>query len=221
MFNAQANPYMGAANPYAGQNQYLNQMVGDAQADVTNAYNTSVAPAISSAFSSGGAYGGSAHQQAASESQRQLAGELGRVSTNLRSADYDRQAQLAESGLNRNAGLAGDLLNRQQSAWSTDQQNRFGAVDRLSELNSAKYGDAKALMNIGQQQQNLYQGLYDQGYEDFQDWRNYDQNQLGVLANALGSIQGGSQSQTGANPNYKSAGQNAAGYAALLASLWG
>lgn len=46
-------------------------------------------------------------------------------------------------------------------------------------------------------------------------------NRLGALTNALGSIQGGTSQQTGANPNYRSAGQNAAGYAALIASLWG
>ena len=128
----------------------------------------------------------------------------------MRNADYNRQAQLAESGLDRS-----------QSAWAQNQNNNLQAMGQIPGLNSSKYDDARALMNIGQQEQNLRQSVYDTGYENFTEERDWDKNQLGVLANALGTVQGGSSSQTGANPNYKSAGQNAAGYAALLASMWG
>ena len=61
----------------------------------------------------------------------------------------------------------------------------------------------------------------DMAYNDFIAQRDWDKNQLGVLANALGTVQGGSSSATGANPNYRSAGQNTAGYATMLAGLWG
>lgn len=158
--------------------------------------------------------------------------QLGQISTTMRGRDYENQQQLAEADINRrmqaqqtdiarNAGLAESYLGRQQSAWQGNRGQELAALGMVPQMNEARYGDARALMNIGQQQQNLYQGLYDQGYDDFVEGRDWDQNQLGVLANALGSIQGGTSSQTGANPNYRSAGQNAAGYAALLASLWG
>lgn len=196
-------------------------MIANSQGDITRAYNNNAVPGMMAQFNAGGAYGGSAHQQAMSESQRQLAGELGQVSTGLRSQDYDRRAQLTEAALNRNSGLAEQLLNREQSAWAMNRGNEQSALGMLPQISNMRYDDARALMNIGMQEQNLAQSVYDTGYEDFQDWRNYDQNQLGVLANALGSIQGGTSSQTGANPNYRSAGQNAAGYAALIASLWG
>lgn len=202
--------YTPGTNQYAGQNPYLQQMIDNSTGDITRAYNNVTSPGISSAFSSGGAYGGSAHAQAVSESQRQLADQIGQTVTGLRSDDYNRQAQLAESA-----------LNRQQSAYAMNKGLEAQAMGMIPQFNSARYDDARALMNIGQQQQNLYQGVYDQGYDDFRDWRDYDANQLGVLANALGAVQGGTASQTGANPNYRSAGQNAAGYAALLASLWG
>lgn len=127
----------------------------------------------------------------------------------------------SQADLARNAGLYESQLDRQQNAWRDNQALRMNALSAVPSLQSSRYDDARALMNIGQQQQSLYQGLYDQGYEDFRDWRDYDTNQLGILANALGSVQGGSASQTGANPNYKSAGENALGYAALIASLWG
>lgn len=91
----------------------------------------------------------------------------------------------------------------------------------LPQFNDMRYDDARALMSIGAQQQGLAQNAYDVGYDNFTEWRDWDANRLGILTNALGAIQGGTSSQTGANPNYRSAGQNAAGYAALLASLWG
>jgi hypothetical protein len=197
-------------NPYAGTNPHLDSMIQSAQGDVTRSYNNVTAPGISSAFSAGGAYGGSAHAQAQAESQRVLANELGDVSTGLRSQDYDRQAALAESA-----------INRQGQAWQMNRQNEQNALGMIPTLNDARYDDARALMNIGQQQQGLWQGLYDQGYDDFLERRDWNKNQMGVLTNALGTINGGTQSQTSANPNYRSSGQNVAGYAALLASLWG
>lgn len=157
---------------------------------------------------------------------------MGDISTNLRSQDYDRQVALSEADINRrlgaqqqdlsrNSGLANDYLNRQQSAWAMNRGNEQSVLGMIPQFNDMKYDDARALMNIGQQQQNLYQGLYDQGYEDFRDWRDYDANQLGVLANALGAVQGGTSSQTGPNPNYTSAAQNTAAMATALAALWG
>lgn len=196
-------------------------MVADSQADVTRSFNNNAVPGMMSQFSAGGAYGGSAHQAAMAESQRQLAGELGQVSTGLRNADFDRRAQLAQADLARNASLAESHLGRQQSAWQGNRNQELAALGMVPTLNDARYNDARALMNIGSQQQNLWQGLYDQGYEDFKEGRDWEQNQIGFLANALGTLNGGPSAQTGANPNYRSAGQNAAAYASMIAALWG
>ena len=206
-------------------------MVADAQGDVTSAFQNSTVPNLFAQFNSAGAYGGTQHMAAMSQANQDLAGQLGRVSTTLRSQDFDRQAQLAESGLNRNlqaqqtdlarnAGLADSFAGRQQSAWAQNQGNSLQALGMVPQLNDARYDDARALLNIGQLQQNLGQSVYDTAYDDFREYRDWDANRLGVLTNALGAIQGGTSSQTGANPNYRSAGQNAAGYAALLASMW-
>jgi hypothetical protein len=51
----------------------------------------------------------------------------------------------------------------------------------------------------------LSQDVYDTAYNNFTDWRDWDANRLGILSNALGTVQGGTGSQTGANPNYRSA----------------
>jgi hypothetical protein len=59
----------------------------------------------------------------------------------------------------------------------------------------------------------------DANYEQYKDGRDWSANRLGLLTNMLGSIKGGSQ--TGANPNYTSASQNAATWATILASMYG
>jgi len=131
-------------NPYAGQNPYLGDMIANAQQDVTRAYQNSVVPQTLSQFNAGGAFGGTAMQQAMAEDNRGLAEQLGRVSTNLRNADYDRQAQLADS-----------YLGRQQSAWAQDMSNRQGALGMIPSLAQSRFSGAQALGNIGLQQQGL------------------------------------------------------------------
>lgn len=128
----------------------------------------------------------------------------------LRNQDYNRQAQLAESGLNRG-----------MDAYRMNEGIRQNALGMIPSFNNAKFDDANAMMRIGGLQQQLGQSAMDIGYDDFREWRDWDANRLGVLTNALGSIQGGTTSATGDNPNYRSAGQNAAAGAAILASMWG
>ena len=41
------------------------------------------------------------------------------------------------------------------------------------------------------------------------------------MDNALASIRGGTESRTGANPNYTSAAQNVGSYATTIAALYG
>lgn len=137
----------------------------------------------------------------------------------MRSADYDRQVGLAESALGRQQSD----LSRNAGLYGQRQANQFQAVNGLAGLQSMGYKDATALGAIGGQQQGLYQQAIDDDREAFTEERDWNRNNLGLLSNALGSIKGGtsSQSNTGANPNYRSGAENAASYAAILASLWG
>lgn len=65
------------------------------------------------------------------------------------------------------------------------------------------------------------QQLYDANYNEFLRQQGYGQQALNPLLQALSTIQGGTVSGTAANPNYRSAGQNAATAAAIFASLYG
>ena len=161
-------------------------------------------------FQAGGAFGGTAHQQALANSQGELAEQLGDISSTLRNADYDRQVNLREAA-----------IDREFRDWQQDRAFDLQGIGMLPGLEEARYGGAEKLLGIGSMDQQLRQSALDTMYGDFQEWRDWDANRLGVLTNALGSVQGGTSTQTGANPNYRSAGQNAAAYAAILASLWG
>lgn len=157
---------IGQANPYAS-NAYTDEMIANVNRDVTSQYQNAIAPNLMAQFNQGGAYGGSAHQQALEGSQAALARELAGNATNVRYANQD------------------NLM-----------RDWYAQLARQQQLNDANYDQ----------------------YIDARDWQG---RQLGILTNALGSIQGGTTSQTGANPNYRSAGQNAATYATLFASLYG
>jgi len=115
-----------------------------------------------------------------------------------------------QQDLARNAGLFGD-----------QQRNQMEAIGFLPTLQGMGYKDAASLAAAGGQQQDLYQRAIDDDRAAFMEQRDWDKNNLGLLGNALGTIQGGTQTSSAPNPNYQSRGQQAAGYAALLASMWG
>ncbi|WP_414488370.1 hypothetical protein [Stenotrophomonas maltophilia] len=187
-------------NPYSGENPYLGNMIDAANRDITQRYTESTLPTQLAQFNSGGAYGGSAMQQALSQGQQNLAQQLSDTNFQYRNADYDRQAQL----------------------WNQDQQLRQNALGFLPQLQQMGYNDTNQILKQGTLQQLLNQQAINDDRQQFNEWRDWDVNRLGLLSNALGAIRGGTgtETKTGDNPNYTSAGQNAAGWAAVIASLY-
>lgn len=188
-------------NPYSGENPYLGNMIDAANRDITKNYTDSTLPTQLAQFNSGGAYGGSAMQQALSTGQQNLAQQLSDTNYQYRNADYDRQANL----------------------YNQDQQLRQGALSFLPQLQQMGYNDANQIGRQGALQQALQQQAINDDRDQFNEWRDWDANRLGLLTNALGAVKGGSGSETktGDNPKYKSAAENGAAYAQILASLWG
>lgn len=80
---------------------------------------------------------------------------------------------------------------------------------------------AEALRNEWTRAVGRQDELYNRQYDEFLRQQGWSQQQLTPLLQALSAIQGGTVATTGQNPNYRSAGQNAATYGALLASLYG
>jgi hypothetical protein len=57
-------------SPYLGQNSYLDGVVNDSNRDITNSYLQGAGVQLPTQFAQGGAFGGSAMQQAATASQQ-------------------------------------------------------------------------------------------------------------------------------------------------------
>src|SRR3546814_7659078 len=106
-------------------------MIESAQGDVVDRFNEVQAPNLLAQFQQGGAFGGSAMQQAMQGQQEVLGDQLGDISTGLRSQDYDRQVALREADINRRLQSRQTDLAR-QSGLSESYINR---VDSLRENN--------------------------------------------------------------------------------------
>jgi hypothetical protein len=202
------NPYASQRNMYAGDNPYLTGMIDAASGDVVRNYQNAIAPGIASQFSQAGAFGGSAHQQMLGEAQHQLAGQLGDIATGIRGADYDAQRAMEEAYLGRAA-----------SGYESERDRQLSAMGFAPTLANMDYMDADRLAGVGQQQQQLAQQQLNAQYGDWLQAMGWDQDQLGVLSNALGTISGAYQNQRSPNPNYQSPLETALGLFQVGAGL--
>lgn len=185
-------------NPYSGvNNPYLEGMITNANKGITDNYNNVRMADTLKQFSSSGAFGGSAYQQALDSQARSLADSLGQNEMNARFNEYGIQRDLATQDLDR-------------------QQN---AINSLPSYLNQGYSGANALMNMGNAQQQLQQNIYNTGYQDYLDERNWPAQQLGLLGNALNTNAG--TTTTAPNPNYQSPWQTAAGIGTAIAGAWG
>jgi len=197
----QANPYMGQANPYSGQNPYLEQAISKTTGDITDNYSKTVNPMFQAMNRGSGAFGNSGIQEMQGDSMQDLAQTLGDVSSGMRMQDYGQQAQLAESGLNRNAMLAGqqqaDMLNQ----FNTERTNQMRGMAFAPQFAETDYRDAQALLGVG----DIYRDQSQQGlnfdYDQWQQGQNYPYQQLDVLANALRTSMGGGGTTITSAPN--------------------
>jgi hypothetical protein len=207
------NPVQAGSNPYSGlDNPYFRQNQQGALDDVVHAYQTATSPDIARMFTMSGTFGGSAHQQAQSNAERELAQQLGRVASGMSGQQYDRSAQLAESGLGRdlsaqtfNANLGNSAFenaaqrglnagqfnaNLGSQSYENERNRQMGAVGAATNLYSNLLQGQNTALNAGNTERNQQQSLLDSQYGDFQDWRNYPAQQLGIFGNALGAVTG-------------------------------
>lgn len=134
------NPLLGLNNPA------LQAAIDSAQGDVMRNFNLTTAPMREAQAHQSGSFGNSGVEQMRSEDNRNLARELGNVSTQMRMADYNTQAGLGEGeagrslGLNTfnagaanagsqfNSGLSSSDLARQVGGWQANQGTGLSAM---------------------------------------------------------------------------------------------
>lgn len=205
--SATQNPYgqiSAGTNQYAGSNPYLQQNIDAAMGDVTRAYKNTVMPAQTNAVVGSGSFGNSGLAQAQSEQERQLADQLGKVSSGMRMQDYTTQQQLAESGLNRdlgaqqfNASQGNDWASRNDAMLNNYRSQNLSALGLAPTYANQSYNDASQLLNAGNLQQNQNQNNLDFAYQQFQDAQNDPYKKLQTMGGVVGQNMGSKTVQTG------------------------
>jgi len=177
------------SNPYAGKNQYLEDMVSASTRGVTDNFSKATMPSLLSQFQQGGAFGGTAMQNQMDSAQNTLAQNLGEIESGIRFNDYTTQQQLAEAGLNRSlAAQQGDnQINAQMANSAADRQLQGGIA-------AANLWDQGANRTLQAQLADLSRnsGLAENALNrDLQAWGQYQGNQLGALGMTPGLDQAG------------------------------
>ena len=174
----------------ADSNPYLGGQIDAAQQDVVRNYNTTTRPAMDAALVRSGSFGNSGVMQMQQEADRNLQGQLGNISTQMRGQNYAQERD------------------RQMQA--------LGLAPQYSQM---QYGDANAALQAGNARQQDTQGQYDAAMQIFNEQQNLPLQRLGILQGALGmGSNGQSTTSSGATPQ-ANPGTAALGGAATGATL--
>lgn len=166
--NTMSGAYMNPAS-----NPYLQGALNYTQADTARNYNQAIAPQLNNAFARSRAFGGSAYNQQLGESQRQLAGELGRNASNAYLGNYNNE-----------------------------RNNQMNLMNYADQAGNRDYNDAQQLMNLGQQQGGYLQNYLTQGQQDHTQANNFLTDNMGKFQNVIGGLTGqGNSATTSTNPN--------------------
>lgn len=200
-------PQPGAAvNPYMGPNPYLTSQIDQAQGDVIRNWNTVQMPGFDTAMSRSGSFGNAGIGQVASQAASDLQRNLGDISSRMRFQDYAQQQQLGES-----------FASRSDAMTNAGRARVMQALGMAPAMAAADYGDIDRLLSAGGGVQAQNQRLLDDSYGRFVESRDYPQQQLNIMGNALRGIGGSQTSNDAADP---SRAAQAVGGALTFSQLW-
>lgn len=208
------NEYIKAlANWNEDPNPYLDSVINASLGDITRAYGSAQGGQLAQ-FSQGGAFGGSAHQEAMANAEKELAANLARTAAGMRFEDYNNQEARQFAGLGQAAGLTDSALARQ-----------LNATLNTPAFNQGSYADANAILGIGNQQQANQQALDSANYGQYLNSQQYQLNQLNAMGNATNAMNSAyhttNSTQTQPNPNYQSPFQQLLGVGTTAMGLFG
>lgn len=177
-------------------NPYMDSLVDKTQGDVIRGYQQSVIPQLDMIAARSGSFGNSGVDQQALNAQRQLVSQLGDISTQIRGGAYENERNRMQSAI----GMAPTIANQ-------------------------SYVDANALLNAGSYQQQQTQAGYDANRARFEEGRDGQLRQLGILGQALGGANYGTTSTSdpgkGGSKGAMSGALGGAAAGASVAGPWG
>jgi hypothetical protein len=192
------SPTMNAANQqavgtmngyYLNGNPFLQSQIDSAQGDLTKQWNNVAKPAWDTAMSNSGSFGNAGVAQANAYAQEGLQKNLGQISSNMRFQNYDQERGRQMQAM----GMAPSFANQD-------------------------YQDLNALQGVGNTIQGQDQKMLTDQYNRFLDSKNYPNQQLDVMRNALSGVNFGSNTTQTAPGT--STGASLVGGALTGASLW-
>jgi hypothetical protein len=192
------NPAMNAANGaltntiqggFLQGNPFLQNQIDAAQGDLTKQWNNVAKPAWDTAMSNSGSFGNAGVAQANAYAQEGLQKNLGQISSNMRFQNYDQERNRQMQAM----GMAPSFANQD-------------------------YQDLNALQGVGNTIQGQDQKMLTDQYNRFLDSKNYPNQQLDVMRNALSGVNFGSNTTQTAPGT--STGASLVGGALTGASLW-
>ena len=141
---------------YLNANPYLDSQINAAQGDVVRIYQNAIIPRLDQQRAQSGSFGNSGIQSAENEQARNLAQQLGNISTTMRGNNY-----------------------------ATERQNQQAAMSLAPAYANQDYTDLNALQTAGNTLQQQNQNQITGNYQQWQNAQNYPKSQLDVMGNAL------------------------------------
>lgn len=192
-------------------NPYLDSVINSTLGDITRSYGSAQGGQMAQ-FSQGGAFGGSAHQEALANAEKELAANLARTSAGMRFEDYNNQEARQFAGLGQAAGLQDAGLARQ-----------LNATLNVPAFNQGSYADTNAILGIGGIQAQNQQAKDTANYNQYLLGMQYPFQQLQAMSQATGAMNGAYNTSktvgTQPNPNYQSPFQQLMGIGTAAAGI--
>lgn len=196
-------PVTPQTNPYAGSNPYLQQTIDATMGDITRNWNNVQKPQWDTAMQRSGSFGNSGVAQANQMAQSDMQRNMGNIASSMRMQDYGMQQQLAEAAANRglqaqqfNASLGESFAGRKDAMYNAGQGRALSALGLAPSFAQQDYADINQLQQAGAAYQGQNQRALDNAYSQFLESRQFPQQQLDVLGQALSRINGGTQTTT-------------------------
>jgi hypothetical protein len=153
---------------FLNNNPYLNQAIDRTLGDVTNQFNTTVAPSMAATAMKSGSFGNTGYQEMEQNQRNQLADRLGGISGGMRMGAYE-----AERG------------------------RQMGALQMSPNINMMGYQPAEYLQGIGATMQQQGQNELNSWFNQFQEAQNWPFKTFDAMMAPFGRQIGGTQTATG------------------------
>lgn len=200
------------ANPYLGENPYLQQTIDKAQGDVVRNFNLTAQPAYNSAMVRSGSFGNAGVQQMNENAQRNMQDTLGNISSGMRGQDFQNQQGMYRWDQEFDRSLYND-------AYGQNRQSMLDASGLLGGLQQSGQADITNSTAIQNTPMNYWQQFANgansigQGYGNSTVTGGGSNPMVGALGGAqLGSAfakqagwGGSSTANTSSSPTYNSA----------------